>query len=427
MIGIADALRRQGQSVTVEGVVTTKPGLLDSSNERVTIQDSTAAILLRLPANTAASLGQRIRVYGAVGTYYGAPQLSAATLSVLGQGTSTATAVRSAPIAPGLEWRLVSVSGMVDAVHRDGDAWRAELIVSGGSIPIVGLERSGIPSTALVAGRTATVTGVVKRAYPTATDQRLSVVPRSNADISLGGPTTGGSPSPSIDPRPTGGTPIGTTRPTFGAGGGSTSVDPTASGGPQASPGSSTGSADPGGPPVVAISELAAHVGESVRIGGTVTSLNAALVTVDDDTGTATVRLTGDATALIGELRADDLVNVTGLVERTAADGIEVVVGDPALLSRLPQVSLGGSASAGVDASPSHPGVVSAGVDGRPTSDGRAPVMAIAAVLGLAALALLGVAAAGQKRRERFKLALRAAVAALRSRLTRGRIAPDRG
>ena len=45
-------------------------------------------------------------------------------------------------------------------------------------IAIAGLAGSGIPSTALIEGRQATVTGIVKRAYPTATDQRFSVVPR---------------------------------------------------------------------------------------------------------------------------------------------------------------------------------------------------------------------------------------------------------
>ena len=50
----------------------------------------------------------------------------------------------------------------------------------GGGIPIVGLERSGIASTALLAGRTATVTGIVKRAYPTASE---GSAPRCSANF----------------------------------------------------------------------------------------------------------------------------------------------------------------------------------------------------------------------------------------------------
>ena len=53
-------------------------------------------------------------------------------------------------------------------------------------LPIVGIDRSGIASTALVEGRAATVTGIVKRAYPTSTDQRLAIVPRTTSDITLG-------------------------------------------------------------------------------------------------------------------------------------------------------------------------------------------------------------------------------------------------
>ena len=108
-------------------------------------------------------------------------------------------------IATALEWRLVTVSGVVESVSRDGAAWRAELTIGGGSIPIAGLERSGIASTALIEGRSASVTGIVKRAYPTATDQRFAVVPRSLADITLGAPgasASSGSGAPGTSPGP---------------------------------------------------------------------------------------------------------------------------------------------------------------------------------------------------------------------------------
>ena len=45
---------------------------------------------------------------------------------------------------------------------------------------------SGIASTDLAVGRAATVIGIVKRPYPTATDRRFAIVPRQRADIVLG-------------------------------------------------------------------------------------------------------------------------------------------------------------------------------------------------------------------------------------------------
>ena len=186
VVSIAAALRQVGSTVTVEGTVTVRTGLLDADGRRVTMQDSTGAVLVRLPDNETTAVGDRIRVTGAVGTYYGAPQLAADSVTGLSTSALSPLAVRSAPISEALEWRLVTVSGEITALSRDGDSWRAELSLDGGSLPVSGLARSGIPATALEEGRTATITGIVKRAYPTASDQRFSVVPRSPNDITLG-------------------------------------------------------------------------------------------------------------------------------------------------------------------------------------------------------------------------------------------------
>ena len=75
---------------------------------------------------------------------------------------------------------------------QSGDRWTADLQIHGGRVPIAGLAGSGIASTDLAVGRAATVTGIVKRPYPTATDRRFAIVPRQRADIVLGKAAAGG-------------------------------------------------------------------------------------------------------------------------------------------------------------------------------------------------------------------------------------------
>ena len=372
IIAIADALRAQGQTVAVEGVVTTKPGLLDSDGGRVTLQDATAAVLIRLPSDASVRAGQQLRLTGTVGTYYGAPSISANDARVVGQGSAMPASVRLAPLAAGLEWRLATISGRVESVHRDGDAWRAEISLSGGNVPVSGLSRSGIPSTALVAGRTATVTGIVKRAYPTASDQRLAVVPRSGADIRLG--------------------------PAIGSGDAN---------GPSARPGDGT---DPAAPPVKAgdpgaeatsteladLADLAAHESEIVTVGGLITAVDGQVLTIEDDSGVSAVRLTGAATELVGLFGVGDLVNATGLVERTNGGALEIVVDDPAALERLPQ--LAGAPNAPLDSLlPTHLDSTKADALGPTTGSAGLPPAVVVGVLGLAAFVAL-VAFAGRRR-----------------------------
>jgi hypothetical protein len=209
----------------------------------------------------------------------------------------------------------VTVSGTIESVHRDGDAWRAELKLSSGGVPIVGLVRSGIASAALEAGRAATITGIVKRAYATASDQRLAVVPRSAADIRLGAAQATG--------RPTGGTPRPRTTPRASAG---ASHHP---GG--ASP--SAGRPSPRGGDVP-LADLAAHRGAAIRVGGAVASIDGTLVVLADSSGSATLQLVGRAAPLAATLALDDLVNATGTVV-ASPDGLRVVVDDPANLARI--------------------------------------------------------------------------------------------
>ena len=160
-------------------------------------------------------------------------------------------------------------------------------MLSSGGVPVAGVARSGIDSTALVEGRAATVVGIVKRAYPTASDQRFALVPRSTADIRLGaatgdGPDGSGNPSsgdgPGTTPWPSGAVPTG-------------SYDPAQSGGPSSTT-------------TVALADLAAHDGQRVLAGGSVTNVDGARLTIDDGSAAAVVRLVGEAESVADDRAA---------------------------------------------------------------------------------------------------------------------------
>ena len=85
------------------------------------------------------------------------------------------------------EWRLVTLTGRIESVHKLGDRWRAVLVIGSQQVAIVGQPGSGIASSALVEGRTATVVGIVRRPFPTATDRRFAILPRFPADLRVAG------------------------------------------------------------------------------------------------------------------------------------------------------------------------------------------------------------------------------------------------
>ena len=123
-----------------------------------------------------------------MGTAYGAPRLRAADVERLG-GAAILAPLRlyAAPTAAHV-WRLVVVTGRIDDVHKLGDRWRAELVVGAHGSPIVGQAGAGIPVDRVIEGATATVVGIVRAAYPSASDKRASILPRSPADLQVGRP-----------------------------------------------------------------------------------------------------------------------------------------------------------------------------------------------------------------------------------------------
>ncbi|MGH2407558.1 MAG: lamin tail domain-containing protein [Candidatus Limnocylindrales bacterium] len=310
---IHDAVAHAGSKVLVEGVVTSPAGLLDVDERRLVIQDASGGVLLRLvDGDPAPAVGDKIRVSGSVGPYYGAPQLAAsvAVERLDRPGQPSPYGLARAPISSALEWRLVVASGRLVQVRRFGDAWTAELQLAGGDkLPLVGLARAGIATTSLVEGRTATVTGIVRRPYPTAKDRRLAIVPRGSADLSLG-PLRNG-------------VPVGTT------------------------PGvaTNTGQARDGIAPLdVELGTLGSEVGRVVRVGGLVAAIAGLTVTIDDGSARATVRLPGSARQLAQELAIGDPLNVIGLVAALGS-GWQVVVAEPTDVWRIGRLEVPSFAS----------------------------------------------------------------------------------
>jgi hypothetical protein len=215
----------------------------------------------------------------------------------------------------------------------------------------------------VIEGRRATVIGIVKRAYPSASDQRFSLVPRSPRDLEVAGAgPSGASPGPS--------------------GGPGASAGPT---GP--APGAPGASAD-AGVPDVALAALAEHVGLVVRVGGLVTGVEPDRIRLDDGTAVAGVVLEGTAADLLPLLQPGDAVNATGTPDERGE--VVLVVTDAA------EVVLLGDPGSGTGATSPDPLDVAGliGVDdgpGRGLGDGALARGAGAPALGAPALAIATV------------------------------------
>ena len=191
-ISIARALRITDRAIAIDATVTAPATLLDASGRRIVVQDASAAVELLLPTGSAAPpVGTRIHAEGRIGVAYGAPRLRVDRFAVSGSGSVPAPLVLHGMPGAAHEWRLVSVSGRVLSVNKLGDRWRAEVAVGNDHVVVVGQPGAGIPSTTLVEGRTATVTGIARRPAPTASDRRFAVTPRFPADLRVAGGVAG--------------------------------------------------------------------------------------------------------------------------------------------------------------------------------------------------------------------------------------------
>jgi hypothetical protein len=334
LVSIAQARARTGQNVTVQGVTTVRAGLLDADARRVTIEDATGGILVRLPASgLRPQPGDRLRIRGKVGTYYGAPQIAATVAVITSRGRSPAPlVVRDGPIPERLEWRLVRVSGTVRTIERNGKAWRAEIVLATAAVAVQGDARAAIASTRLQKGTRLTATGIVRRPRSNAADRRFTLVPRSAADLVI---------------TKTAGTTTSSGRSATGAAG---APGARAAAGTSGSPAKGSAVRD------VDLARLKAYDGQVVRVGGLLIARTDFLLTLRDATGTANARLPAAARVALSELSLGDALNVTGRVRKSGPERWEVVAERPGDLVSAGSLGAAASTTEGSGALPTAPG-----------------------------------------------------------------------
>jgi DNA/RNA endonuclease YhcR with UshA esterase domain len=365
---IGDAV--EGEEATIVGTVTSRAGLIDTEGRRVTVEDPSGAILVRYPEGSAApGVGAVIRARGEVGTWYGGRQLEAEDVPRrLREGRAMPTILRRPPEESD-EWQLVAVTVRLLEVERDGEAWRAEATLgTAGELPLVGLASAGISSDGLDPGRSARVVGIVKRAHPSASDQRFAVVPRTTEDVVLGRLTAG------EEPEGPGGEPGGPDGDSSGAAAQHVAAATTAT-----------------------LDALHGLADALVRVGGRLVRIEGARLTLDDGTAEGTVRLVEGPQALEPPLRVGEVLNVVGRVRERVPGQPEIVVRTSGDVSRA-----GLTAPASPTPGPgTERALLSAVLPGLPAPDGPAPAVAhgawppvwlVAAAMAGSSVALLATA-----------------------------------
>ena len=368
---LLSAIGRRGVLVDVDATVTATAGLFEINGPAIVVDDGTAAVAVILPDGAAAPpLGARVQVIGKTGSWEGgATVIATHVVAVGGLGTISPLHVSGA-LDASVEWHVVRVYGRIARIAHAGARWRAELLVDGRTVVVLGEPGAAIPSTGLVVGRLAAVTGIVRRS--TSDSSAFQLLPRSARDLLLG-------PLPAT---------AGAAVATDGSGAGSLS---NGAGGATA--------------PRVDIAALAGRVGDRVTISGLVTDCDGATATVAD--GTGEVRIGGSAAAdAISLLEPGDAVEVEGAVTR---DSIGLLV--EADVTSM--ITLSGGSQIGSSPQPSTVSMATAG--GTPGSGGAARFMEAPdqswpgpgpiALVALLAVVVLGGAAAGlvvwQRRRAR--------------------------
>jgi hypothetical protein len=317
--------------VAIDGVVTAPATLLDATGRRIVVQDRSAAIEVFLPAGASAPpVATRLHAEGTVKRAYGAPRLQSTKVSLRGSGAVPPPVVLRMEPGEGHEWQLVRISGTVASVHKLGARWRAEIRLGGRQVVVVGQAGAGIAADTLAEGRSATVTGIVRRPYPTASDQRFTILPRYPADVRVAGSASAAAPTGSQGP---------------------TRGDPGADGSA-----ASAASSDPlpqGRD--VDLANLADALGEQVRVGGLVTDLEPRGVRIDDGTASALVVLKDEAAQLLPLIEPTDAVNASGTVESVEGE-LAVVVTDPAGIALAADPTAAGPAATATPAGDSPTG-----------------------------------------------------------------------
>jgi hypothetical protein len=370
---------KPGQRVTIVGSVTSKAGLIDTEGRRVTVQDRSGAILLRYPAGTKpAGVGRVVRATGEVGTWFGTLQLEAeAKPRQRGRSRVAPTTLRRPPAEPD-EWRLASVNIRITDIERSGSTWRAEASLgTGESLPIVGLAGSGIDADVLEPGRAARIVGIVRRAHPSAADQRFAIAPRSRRDIRLGDIALVGSDAEDGDGD--------------GDGGDADYVAEGSSFG--------IGAAGDASPTVLAatLGSLDTLDDRVVRVGGRVEAIAERRLTLDDGTAQATLRLAASIEPIDPKLQIGEIINATGRVRHRAGGRPEVLVAAAADLRRAASLGyeVGDSASTSVtESSEGYDAAVAQSPSAiEPVATGDVAPLVLVGGLGLMAVILLGSAA----------------------------------
>jgi hypothetical protein len=407
-VAIADA-RRAGGRVTVEGIVTAPPGLLDADGRRTTLQDGSGAILVRLPPTVRFAYGARMRATGEIGTYFGSSQLAADEAATTGSGSVAVAQHGSGPLAEAEEWRLVRIEGRVIDLRRSGQDWRADVrIADGTELLVTTSERAGIPASAAAEGASIAVTGLVRRPYPTATDRRFSLLPRSPGDVEVLAPPgreadadgEGSEESALRDGGTAGG----------GAAGGGTAGGGAAAGAPGGAlhpDAAALGAID------VTLDRLGEFEGRLVRVGGEVADRGETALALDDGVGTAVVRFPPDAGPVVALVAPGEVVNVVGRVSGSS-DGAEVVASGAEALSRVGALTAPDSPAAAslrapdrIPAADRVPGAPLAARPLLPMVNSPLAVALVIVVLGAVVAGAAVVAAVVQRRRRSARLAAR--------------------
>jgi hypothetical protein len=300
-LDLRSALRTKGAVVDVQAVVTATAGLFEVDGPTIVVDDGTAAVAVVLPSGAAApGIGAEVRVQGKIGTWETGPIVRATAIQALSLSTAPQPEQLGGTPDASLEWHLVRIYGRVDRVTHAGTRWRLEVLVGGQRVIVLGEPASGsLPPE--VEGRTATITGIVRRS--TSDSSAFQVLPRFADDVRLGAAIS----------------PAGSSQSGVASAAGS---------------GSAAGAAsEEGGAERTPLADLESHLGARVTVDGIVIDLGPGEVIIDD--GTATARVGGrPASAQIELLELGDALEVSGVV---AQDDLGLlVVADPEHVLVLP-------------------------------------------------------------------------------------------